>query len=278
MGGLTLWLQSGRATLARVKVIPVIDLKRGRVVRGVGGARSRYQPIRSRLCRTALPFDVARGFIRAFGLRELYVADLDAITGEAVDERSLGEVVRAGGRVLLDAGIDSLERAQQVHAWQHAGSPLFRVIVALESLSHSSLLEEIAATLGSERVIFSLDLKEGRPLARATWDLASPLEIAERAVSAGFRQLIVLDLADVGMDGGNQSLAICEEVRRRWPELSLISGGGVRDRADLQRLAATGCDYALVASALHDGRLTRADVCVGEDQSERPQATGSDHA
>ena len=258
----------------RVKIIPVIDLKQGCVVRGVGGMRDQYQPIRSCLCRTAAPFDVARGFIQAFGLRDQYIADLDAIAGKPIDDRSLSEVVRAGGRLLLDAGIDTLERAHQVADWQHAGSPLFRVIVGLESLPHSSLLEDMVCTLGSERAIFSLDLKRGQPLVQATWDLASPLEIVERAVTVGFRQLIVLDLADIGMDAGNQSLVICEEVRRRWPELSLISGGGVRDHSDLRRLAGSGCDAALVASALHDGRLSRNDLYAEREESDGYEVVG----
>jgi phosphoribosylformimino-5-aminoimidazole carboxamide ribotide isomerase len=42
------------------------------------------------------------------------------------------------------------------------------------------------------------------------------------------------------------------------PFLEIISGGGVRGPRDLQALAAAGADAALVASALHDGRLSAA--------------------
>jgi uncharacterized protein related to proFAR isomerase len=35
-----------------------------------------------------------------------------------------------------------------------------------------------------------------------------------------------------------------------------MAGGGVRDAVDLERLAAAGCDGALVASALLSGALT----------------------
>jgi hypothetical protein len=38
--------------------------------------------------------------------------------------------------------------------------------------------------------------------------------------------------------------------------LQIVAGGGVRSAADLRSLSAAGCDAALVASALHDGRLT----------------------
>ena len=44
-------------------------------------------------------------------------------------------------------------------------------------------------------------------------------------------------------------------VRRAVPDVALLAGGGVRGPEDLQRLADAGCDGALVATALHDGRL-----------------------
>jgi uncharacterized protein related to proFAR isomerase len=37
--------------------------------------------------------------------------------------------------------------------------------------------------------------------------------------------------------------------------VELISGGGVRDNADLARLQDAGCDAALVATALHQRAL-----------------------
>jgi len=39
-------------------------------------------------------------------------------------------------------------------------------------------------------------------------------------------------------------------------------GGGVRGAEDLRSVAASGCDAVLVASALHDGRLTAADLAA----------------
>jgi phosphoribosylformimino-5-aminoimidazole carboxamide ribotide isomerase len=40
----------------------------------------------------------------------------------------------------------------------------------------------------------------------------------------------------------------------------IVAGGGVRGVPDLEALANAGCDAALVASALHDGRLTPHDI------------------
>jgi phosphoribosylformimino-5-aminoimidazole carboxamide ribotide isomerase len=81
-------------------------------------------------------------------------------------------------------------------------------------------------------------------------------QIADFAVQVGFRRLLVLDLAAVGVNRGPIGDLLCRELREAHPDIELITGGGVRDVEDLQRLASWGCDAALVASALHDGRLT----------------------
>ena len=55
-------------------------------------------------------------------------------------------------------------------------------------------------------------------------------------------------------------MGLVDAVRGALPEIELLAGGGVRGRADLERLAAAGCDAALLATALHDGRVERADL------------------
>jgi phosphoribosylformimino-5-aminoimidazole carboxamide ribotide isomerase len=112
--------------------------------------------------------------------------------------------------------------------------------------------------MGPEAVVFSLDLKDGRPLTTLSrWAACPPLEVAEAVVAAGFTRLIVLDLASVGIRQGPTVANLCQHLRRRHPEVELISGGGVRRLEDIQTLRAAGCDRVLVASALHDGSLTR---------------------
>ena len=56
-------------------------------------------------------------------------------------------------------------------------------------------------------------------------------------------------------------------IRRAAPELTLAAGGGVRNPADIERLAACGCDAALVATALQDGRIGAAEVAAARHPS-----------
>jgi phosphoribosylformimino-5-aminoimidazole carboxamide ribotide isomerase len=77
---------------------------------------------------------------------------------------------------------------------------------------------------------------------------------------SGAERLIVLDIAQVGTSRGPTAVPLCRRIREAAPEVELITGGGIRGREDLETLAAVRVDAVLVASALHDGRLTREDL------------------
>ena len=79
--------------------------------------------------------------------------------------------------------------------------------------------------------------------------------LAARAAEAGVGSVIVIDLARVGAAAG-LDLEMMAAVREAVPQLTLLAGGGVRGAQDLVALADVGCDGALVATALLDGRLT----------------------
>jgi len=121
--------------------------------------------------------------------------------------------------------------------------------------------------VGPKRLIFSLDMKHGVPLTSApAWQNLSPIEIAKLSLRLGARRFILLDLARVGMGEGVGTEPLCRELRALAPEAEIIAGGGVRSIADLDSLERAGCDAALVASVLHDGRLDPA-ACARRSQT-----------
>ncbi len=244
-----------------MRVIPVIDLKAGQVVRGIAGRRDEYRPIESPLVTSAAPVAVARALVEQFGCDTLYVADLDAIGGAAPAWGIFEQLAELGVALWGDAGLSSNSQVVQLAKWNADGKSLAGIVAGLESLPALDCLTEWLDVAGSEQLIFSVDLKEGRPIARDR-ELANctGLEIALAARARGVRRLIVLDLARVGMGGGVGTESICRAIRAVDPQIEIVAGGGVRGVDDLRALAAAGCDAALVASALHDGRLTRADL------------------
>ena len=241
-----------------MQIVPVIDLMNGRVVRGVAGRRDQYRPVQSTIADNAEPATVARALVEKLAADEVYVADLDAIGGAEPAGEVYDQIARCGPRLWVDAGLSTVDRARRLASLRCGERPLAGVIVGLESVDGPESLQSLFDVVGPERFIFSLDLKAGVPLTSSpAWQDYTPERIARLVLDLGVRRLIVLDLARVGMDGGTGTETLCRQCRRHCDDLQLIGGGGVRSFDDLRSLADAGCTAALVASALHDGRLTR---------------------
>ncbi|HEY2415021.1 MAG TPA: HisA/HisF-related TIM barrel protein [Pirellulaceae bacterium] len=243
-----------------MRIIPVIDLLHGQVVRGIGGRRNEYRPIHSQLVLDARPESVAAAFVKQFSFHTAYVADLDAIIDGRCSTTEWKQIAAAGLKLWLDAGINNSLAARKIVASGKELNIDFELVIGLESLESPEELTAIQQ-LCDRRAIFSLDIRAGQPLTQIEkWKSLTPLEIAAQAISRGTNRLIILDLADVGESRGTRTLQLCRDLRNDHSHLELIAGGGVRNLDDLKALANAGASAALVASALHDGRLAPKDI------------------
>ena len=81
-------------------------------------------------------------------------------------------------------------------------------------------------------------------------------------------RVIVMTLARVGGDAGPDMDRLAD-IKRRAPDVMLYAAGGLRGASDLMRLKQAGIRGVLVASALHDGRLTGADLAAAASKWRR---------
>ncbi len=234
-----------------MRIIPVVDLLDGVVVRGVAGKREEYRPIESCLTPATDPLAVCRAIRETLGLHQIYVADLDAIVHDRLNTSIHRELADEGFDTWIDAGLRDVPRADELI--ETGASAL---IAGLETSPGPEHLKTLCERFGAQRVVFSLDLNGGQPMGRLdAWETTDPFAIATRAVEAGVRRMIVLDVAQVGVDTGVTTLDLCRELKQRFPQVETTTGGGVRGTDDLQRLSGEGLDGVLVASAIHDGRI-----------------------
>jgi phosphoribosylformimino-5-aminoimidazole carboxamide ribotide isomerase len=250
-----------------MQIIPVLDIAGGVAVHAQAGNRSQYAPLESQLTpgHVGDAAAVLRAFHTELGIHQCYIADLDAIQGGPVQRTLIRELAAFhtgfAGALLVDAGTHLPEGALEVLS---CGAS--EVVVGLETLHAFSDLEAMVSLVGPSRVVFSLDLRLGNPvlhsaLQDARGATADPLSLAEQAANTGVDSLLILDLGRIGT-GCGVDLGLLESLRLRLPAIRLLAGGGVLTRLDLERMRDVGCDGALVASALHNGRLSAADLAA----------------
>lgn len=203
----------------------------GVVVQARAGLRATYQPLQSPLCTSAEPESVIAGLSRLHLFSTFYIADLDALMGR----RDQHDFVRA-----------LAETHPTLEFWLDAGWPAsdgpWTTVVGTESLD-SKGWDELKLRTGEW--ILSLDFFNGH--------LRGPEEILAQPECWPAR-VIVMTLNQVGGLAGPDWERLAH-IHALSPGQELIAAGGVRDEHDLARLRLMGINTALVASALHTGRL-----------------------
>jgi phosphoribosylformimino-5-aminoimidazole carboxamide ribotide isomerase len=248
-----------------MQIIPVLDLAKGVAVHAQAGDRTRYAPLKSDLVPGSVGDAAAllRAFHATLGVHECYLADLDGIQGGAFQRSLIRELAESctgfAGALLVDAGTNTIAGALDVLA-----CGVSEVVVGLETLHAFADLVAILDVVGPSRIVFSLDLRLGNPILHPAMRDASgsgldALSLAGQAVATGAATILLLDLGRVGT-GCGVDLGLIEALRHRFPDVRLLAGGGVLTRQDLERMRDTGCDGALIASAIHSGRITAVDL------------------
>ena len=227
-------------------IIPVLDVARGQVVHAVEGKRTAYRPIETPLANSTEPADLARGLRALFPFRKIYVADLDGIEGRGRNTRlvpSLSQVL-PHTEIWIDAGTGSRGAARAVLA-----APIATLVVGSESLENARVWHDIVAE-APPRTVLSLDFRGN--------EFMGPEALLDDPTLWPAR-VIVMTLDRVG-SGGGPDVARLQEIASRAGSRRVYAAGGIRDRADLDRIRAAGAAGALVASALHAQKITAGDL------------------
>src|SRR5208337_4948194 len=176
---------------------------------------------------------VVRCLLAVHPFQTLYVADLDAIQRRG-DNLSVIRRIRAEYPALS--------------LWIDDGAADFDApVIGSESQRDGAL---VARHRDSSRVVLSLDFRgdafqgpEGILSESKLWP----------------RRVIVMTLARVG-GGAGPDLPRLAAIKRIAGDREIYAAGGVRDSADLSALKTAGAAGALIATALHDGRVVKADL------------------
>jgi len=213
-----------------MELILAIDLSRGLVVHGKSGERSEYKPLTWGVSPTVDPV----AFVRHINPRFLYIADLDRIAGKGNHDETIKHCARLVECCFVDRGCRSPDDILALDR-------LINVIGT--ETSGQDLLEYKGGYL-------SIDIRDGKVLPSGS----DPIKILSQAKNWSFDGCIVLNISNVGTSRGLVS-ALLGEMRKAYKG-RLIYGGGVSSEDDLILLLDAGFDGAIIATALHKGRVS----------------------
>jgi phosphoribosylformimino-5-aminoimidazole carboxamide ribotide isomerase len=244
------------------ELLPAIDLRGGRVVRLRQGDFGRE---------TAYGTDarlVARGFADA-GASWIHVVDLDGARAGEPRQLDLAATIVAEtlGRLRVELG-GGLRTPEAVAGALATGAA--RAAVGTAAIRDPGVAARLVEHHGAERIVASIDVRDGRALGEGWREGAPGLPVAdavERLADAGVATFEVTAIERDGLLAGPdldllRSLVALDRGR-------IIASGGVTTVADLLAVAAAGCSGAIVGRAIYEGRLDLADAirALGDAQS-----------
>jgi phosphoribosylformimino-5-aminoimidazole carboxamide ribotide isomerase len=232
--------------VAPLHLIPVIDLLRGQVVHAREGRRSEYAPIQSRLCQGADPETIMAAILALHPFRTFYFADLDAIQCHGSNHDIFERLHQHYPAIELwvDTGISDESALQR---WNSAG--LGRTVIGSESLRDADFMG--AARDENSATVLSLDFLGD--------EFKGPPSLLTDPERYWPQRVLAMNLQRVGSPLG-PDFPLIVELAQRVPGCQVYAAGGVRSVQDLEQVARAGAGGALIASALHDGRIGSADV------------------
>jgi phosphoribosylformimino-5-aminoimidazole carboxamide ribotide isomerase len=224
------------------QVLPAVDLLGEEAVRLEQGDYGR-------VAARAQPEELVRRFAAA-GALLIHVVDLDGARAGEIRPALIARLIRAAGAAGVQAsgGIRSTADAERLLAEGAA-----RVVVGTAALAGEGL-ERYVAELG-DRLLVAIDVRAGRVAAQGWLEDTglAPADVARRCHEAGVARILCTAIERDGTLGG-PDLELLREVRDA-SRLPVLAAGGIRSQADLDAVAAVGCEGAVVGRALLDGSL-----------------------
>ncbi|MGH6962042.1 MAG: imidazole glycerol phosphate synthase subunit HisF, partial [Dongiaceae bacterium] len=236
------------------RIIPCLDINRGRVVKGV-----RFEDLQD----AGDPVEVARRYDQQ-GADELVFLD---ITASAEDRPTLFQVVEAVAEQIyipLTVGGGVREPAD-VRALLSAGAD--KVSINTAAIGNPDLVTEAGNRYGVQCIVVAIDAKRVKVKKKQPprWEVFThggrkatgidAVEWAAKMVQKGAGELLVTSIDKDGTKAG-YDLELLAAITRTVP-VPVIASGGVGDLEHLyQGFTAGGVDAVLAASVFHEGTYT----------------------
>jgi phosphoribosylformimino-5-aminoimidazole carboxamide ribotide isomerase len=230
------------------ELLPAIDLRGGQVVRLQQGDFARETAY------DGDPVAVAARFA-ALGATWLHVVDLDgARAGEPRQlELAAAIVAETHGRAHVEVG-GGLRTAVAVAGALGTGAA--RVAIGTAALRDPGFASDLVRRYGPERVVASIDVREGLALGEGWRQGAAGVPAADAIERLAATGIDTFEVTAIERDGSLEGPDLA--LLRSLVGLGLgriIASGGISSIEDVLAVQAAGCGGAIVGKAIYEGRV-----------------------
>lgn len=223
------------------RIVFVLDLLNGDAVHAVRGERTKYKPVSgSRICDSSAPMDI----ISALRPGEVYIADLDRLQ-HLGDNFDLIKEISSKTKTMADTGAEYMTDIEKCLGIADT------VILGTETASLDLIGRASERFPG--RINVSIDIKNGRVLTKDRKMEMEPEKLVTLLNEYDINDIIILELNKVGTGAGIDTDFLGNIVG--LTNHNILPGGGIRDMDDINALKETGVSGALVATAVHNGKI-----------------------
>ncbi len=234
-----------------MKIIPAIDIIKGKAVRLTQGDYGKMKVYRES------PLEVAQEFEDA-GLEYLHLVDLDGARKGKVVNWSIIDSIQAHTALKVDFG-GGVKTEEEVEHLLDLGIDQINIgsIAAREPDTFSNWMQKF----GPENFILSADVKDEMVLSHGWTEQTSIsiYELAARFEKDGLEYLTCTDIASDGMLQG-PNFGLYKKLKKRLPNLKLIASGGISSTSDLTELAYINMHAAIVGKAIYEHKIKLQDL------------------
>lgn len=236
------------------RIIPCLDVDKGRVVKGTN-----FVDIKD----AGDPVELAERYYHQ-GADELCFLD---ITASHEARKATYEIIERTAKKIfipltVGGGVSSVEDASRL---LQAGAD--KVSINSSAVRNPKLVSELAASFGSQCVVIAIDVKRTNQT-QSSWEVfvrggreatgIDAIQWASDTTKSGVGEIL---LTSMDRDGTNIGYDL--EITRKISQLvnvPVIASGGAGSLQDIVDAFKSGADAALLASLLHYGKLTIAEI------------------
>ncbi len=233
-------------------IFPAIDLMDGgcvRLVKGDFDQRTNY---------SISPVDVARSYADA-GAQWMHIVDLDgAKNGKSAQTELIIEIAKTANlKIQTGGGLRELSQIERLLA-----GGVNRVVIGSLAISNPEMVKFWLGSLGVNKIVLALDInigEDGNPYpATHGWQETGNKtlwSVIDGYLSHGLKTVLVTDISRDGVLGG-ANVALYKDIARRYPDLNLITSGGVGTLAHVRSLKKLKPHGIIIGKALYENKFT----------------------